>query len=327
MVGMKTNATFFLSFHRNSFALLGLLADHQVHGGEQVLLSTLDQAVSSQGKTVGSLLGSLGEETDLLKGTDETVGETTAPPGHAGNSEEVPDGTHVLEGTGQRVVQGSGVGAGSQILVVEELETGILDGLDTLGDGDHVGDTITLLNTQTNATVLGVGVVVLVSHEPLVDTEGTTRLQDTEDLAVHTDQLGGVDGSLDGVDSVEAVVGELHLHEVTLDEVHLVGETLLLSVVGGTVDLVVVVVQTGDVSTAELDHLTSGTTDTAANIQNLHTILQTGLHGEVVLVAGDSLVEGLTVGETAEVEGRAPAIFVEVGGQVVVAVILSVQVN
>lgn len=247
------------------------------------------------------------------------MGEATAPPGHASNGEEVPDGTHVLERTGQRVVPGGSVGAGSKILVVEELKAGILNGLDALRDSDHVGNTVTLLDTETNATVLGVVVVILVSHEPLVDTESTTGLQDTENLAVNTNQLGGVDGGLNGVDSIEGVVGELHLHEVTLDEVHLVGEALLLGVVGGTVDLVVVVVQTGDMSTAELDHLAGGTTDTTANIQNLHAVLETGLHGEVVLVAGDSLVEGLTVGETAEVEGGAPTIFVEVGGQVVVA--------
>jgi hypothetical protein len=39
-----------------------------------------------------------------------------------------------------------------------------------------------------------------------------------------------------------------------------------------------------------------------------------------MLVAGDGLVEGLTVGETAEVERGAPAVLVEVGSQVVVTV-------
>ena len=34
---------------------------------------------------------------------------------------------------------------------------------------------------------------------------------------------------------------------------------------------------------------------------------------------GDGLVKGLGVGEAAEVEGGAPAVFVEVGGEVVVA--------
>ncbi len=37
-----------------------------------------------------------------------------------------------------------------------------------------------------------------------------------------------------------------------------------------------------------------------------------------MLMAGNGAVEGFTVGEAAEVEGRAPAVFVEVGCEVVV---------
>ena len=36
-------------------------------------------------------------------------------------------------------------------------------------------------------------------------------------------------------------------------------------------------------------------------------------------MAGDALIEGLAVAEAAEVEGNTPAIFIEVGGEVVVA--------
>ena len=300
--------------------LLGLLANHEVHGSEEVLLSTLNQTVTGQGQAVGGLLGTLGEETDALTGTNEAVSNTTSPPGHAGNGKEVPGGAHVLEGARQRVVPRNGVGTSSQILVVLQVEAGVLHGLHTLGDADHVRDTVTLFDTEADATVLGIVVVVIVSHEPLVNSEGTAGLQDTEDFAVHTNQLRGVHSSLNGVDSVEAVVGEVHLHEVALDEGHLVGKTLLVGVVGGAVNLVVVVVQTGDVGTGELDHLTSGTTDTTADIQNLHVFGDTGHVGEVVLVAGNSLVERLTVGETAEVEGRTPSVLVEVGSKVVVAV-------
>jgi hypothetical protein len=44
-----------------------------------------------------------------------------------------------------------------------------------------------------------------------------------------------------------------------------------------------------------------------------------------VLVTGDGLVERLTVCEAAEVEGRAPAILVKVGGKVVVAIETSIS--
>lgn len=129
-----------------------------------------------------------------------------------------------------------------------------------------------------------------------------------------------MDGGFNSVYGIEAVVGEAHLHEVALNKGHLVRKALLVRVVRSAVDLVVVVVQTGNVSASELDHLAGRTTDTTANIQNLHILRDTSLEGKVVLVAGNGLVERLTVGEAAEVEGRTPSVLVEIGSQVVVAI-------
>lgn len=103
--------------------------------------------------------------------------------------------------------------------------------------------------------------------------------------------------------------GKTH-HEVALDKGQLLGEALLGSVVGSTLDLVVVVVQAGDVGTSELGNLTSRATDTAADIENAHVLLDADLVGEVVLVAGNGLVEGLAEGVAAEVEGLAPTVLV-----------------
>lgn len=89
----------------------------------------------------------------------------------------------------------------------------------------------------------------------------------------------------------------------------------------GTVDLVVVVVQTGDVCAGELGNLSCRSTDTTANIKNLHALLDANLVCKIVLMAGNGLVEGLANGETAEVERLAPAELVDVGGKVVVAAI------
>jgi hypothetical protein len=107
-------------------------------------------------------------------------------------------------------------------------------------------------------------------------------------------------------------------HEVTLDKVELVRKTLLCSVVGGSLDLVVVVVETSDVCARELDNLSGRATNTTTNIKDLHVVLEVHDVGEVVLVAGNGLFERLAVGETAEVERLTPAVLVKVGGQVVV---------
>lgn len=108
-------------------------------------------------------------------------------------------------------------------------------------------------------------------------------------------------------------------HEITLDKLKLVGQTLLEGVVGSSLDLVVVVVQAGNMSTCELGDLTGGTTHTATDIKNLHAVLDTDLVGKVVFMTGNGLVKGLALGESAEVEGLAPSVFVEIGSKVVVA--------
>lgn len=88
---------------------------------------------------------------------------------------------------------------------------------------------------------------------------------------------------------------------------------------GCAVDLIVVVVEASDASASELGNLAGGTANTTTNIKNLHALLHVHSVREVVLVAGDSLVERLADGEAAEVERLSPSIFVQVGRQVVVA--------
>lgn len=99
------------------------------------------------------------------------------------------------------------------------------------------------------------------------------------------------------------------------------GESLLLGVVCGTINLVVIVVETSDVCTRKLCNLSGGTSNTASNVQDSVAVLDPNLCGEVVLVTGNSLVETLTIGITAEVEGLSPAILVDVGGEIVVTLI------
>lgn len=98
----------------------------------------------------------------------------------------------------------------------------------------------------------------------------------------------------------------------------MLGKALLLGIVGCSVDLVVVVVETSDVAAGELCNLTGRATDTAADIEDFHALLDTNGVGQVVLVTGNCLVKGLAVGESAEVERLAPAILVQIRRQVVV---------
>lgn len=307
--------------------LLGFPSDHQVHGCEKLLLTTGNQTVSCKGKTVGCLLGTPRHKPDLLHGAHESVHESTTDTSHTQHSQEIPHSLHLLEVTRKRVIPGNGIGTISQILMMQQLESSGLDSIQTLGDFDHVGDTVSLLNTQSDFAMFWILVVVFVGHQPFVNTKDTAGLQDTADFAIHALEAGRVNGSLDSIDGVEAVVREGHLHKVTLLESEFVGETLAFGVAGGALDLVVVVVEADDVDAGKFDNLASGTADTAADIEHFHAFLEAHGVSEVVLVTGDGLTEGFAVCEAAEVEGGSPSVFVQVGREVVVTISIVSTVN
>lgn len=110
-------------------------------------------------------------------------------------------------------------------------------------------------------------------------------------------------------------------HEIALDEFQLVSETFLLRISCGALNLVVIVVETGDMGAGEFGNLAGWSSYTAANIEDFVSILNTNLGGEVVFVSGNGLVEGLPVCESAEVERLAPSVFVEISSQVVVTIL------
>jgi hypothetical protein len=58
--------------------------------------------------------------------------------------------------------------------------------------------------------------VVFVSHHPLEVSEARARLEDSEQLFVDNDLLGGVFNSLEGETSINAVVGGGDVVEITL---------------------------------------------------------------------------------------------------------------
>lgn len=205
-------------------------------------------------------------------------------------------------------------------MVDEDLEATVGKGLTGDVDGEHLGDTVAELDLVADLSVLWVGLVVLVGHDPLVDGEDTTWLEDLVDLLVALLEVWRVAGGLDGVDLVEGALVELEVHEVALDEVEVVLETGLLGLVLGLLDLVVVVVETDDVTVGEPGNLSGGATNTTADVEDEVALLDASHVREVVLVSGDGGLEVLALVEATEVEGGAPAVLVEVGDDVVVGV-------
>lgn len=69
---------------------------------------------------------------------------------------------------------------------------------------------------------------------------------------------------------------------------------------------------------SEFGNLSGRSSNTTADIEDFVSILDPNLGGKVVFVAGNCLVEGFTVCKSAEVEGLAPAIFVQIRSKIIV---------
>ena len=119
----------------------------------------------------------------------------------------------MLEVAGERVIPGRSIRTLGQILVEFELETCSFDGGEAFGDLDHVGNSVALLNAKADFAVMCVVVVVVVRHEPFVDTKYAAWFEHAEDLRVDAFKGGGVNSGFDGVDRVERILGEGHLLE------------------------------------------------------------------------------------------------------------------
>ena len=75
-------------------------------------------------------------------------------------------------------------------------------------------------------------------------------------------------------------------------------------------NLVLVDVQTRDMAACELDHFAGRPPYAAADVEDLHAGLDVYVVGQVVLVASDSTLKRLAVGESTEVEALMPSILV-----------------
>ena len=91
-------------------------------------------------------------------------------------------------------------------------------------------------------------------------------------------------------------------HEISLDEVQLVCKALLLGISCCALNLVVVVVQAGDVCASELGNFSCWASNSTADVEDFVAVFDANFGGEVVFMAGNGLIEWFTVCETAEVE-------------------------
>ena len=84
-------------------------------------------------------------------------------------------------------------------------------------------------------------------------------------------------------------------------------------------DLIGIVIQADDIASSESCNLSRRFANTTANVKHSHRLIDLDPMGKVVFMARESLEQSLANAKSAEVERLCPGLFVEVGGQVVVA--------
>lgn len=174
----------------------------------------------------------------------------------------------------------------------------------SVGEGEVIED---LLLDLVFRVVLGEG-------HPGEATEDTTGAEHTVNLREELVELSGVGSGLHVVTGIEGVVREGELVEVTLDGLAAVGEVVLGDPGVTASDLEVRDSDTGDVGAGELGNVHKGTADTAAEITDILARADSELAGKPVLLAEERGVEALTLVAGSKVEGLAPAVLVEAGG-------------
>ena len=166
------------------YNLLRLLANKEHHGSEKLRLAAGNEGVTGNLEGLSDVVGSLGNETNLLETPHGVLGEELADSGRAQDRENVPEGLGLEDVALKGVVPGGAVIAGSEVLLVLDLKANSLQSLASGVDSAHLGDTVTdllglaqvpisctYLDTVSNLLVLRVRGVPDVGHAPLVDGE------------------------------------------------------------------------------------------------------------------------------------------------------------
>jgi len=299
------------------FLLLERLASkEEVHRSKDIKLSTTGKSISGSAQHLVSLSSSLGGELKGLKNLDSLLGEEATSLGVFDVGKRPSTLDSIIPGNIVSVLRGSG----SHVVALYEFESSRLEGVINLLGSAHIGETITGLDLVLDATVLLIGGVILISHNPVVGGEVATGLEDLVHLLETSNTVGGVACGLDGVDGIDGVLGEVEVHEVTLDSLAEVLKVVLDVQDVGTFDLVVVVVDAGNIGTRETGNSTHGSTDTTAEVEDMLSGAKAERVSKEVLMTGERSGETLSREAGSKMEALSPSVLVEIGDEVVVVV-------
>mmetsp|Transcript_77223 Transcript_77223/g.165550 ORF Transcript_77223/g.165550 Transcript_77223/m.165550 type:complete len:200 (-) Transcript_77223:218-817(-) len=162
--------------------------------------------------------------------------------------------------------------------------------------------------------------IVFVGQAPLIADEHGSGFENAQDLAVDLQAVRCVACGLDGIGAIEVGVGEGQLHEVGLNQLHLIADALPEGNDVTTVNLEVI---DGDglyLRACEARDVARRPADATTTIKEEVVFVNAETPGQVILMAEDGLAEALTLTPVGEVEARTPTPLIELRRQVVVGV-------
>ena len=283
---------------------LWLFEHEHVHGREETLLATLDECNARIDKHLVNGNHALRGDVQVLCDGDQRMVELCF------ELEQLQAGGQSPPPGCQRTVCLDG-----QVTALEQLEADILSGV--LGDlpAPQVWQSVPDDNFVSNGDVRLVLVVIVRCRDPLVGHKDAPWLQAPVHLRVDLLQSRSVASGFDGVRSIECLVLEGHLQEVSPDGGAEVGESQTRVVIRGTVHLVLVDGDTRNLPLAGRRDGAHGSTDTASDVECLLSRSEADERRDA------SLVGRLTGGpvfarkQRGEMERGSPSPFIQVGNE------------
>lgn len=92
-----------------------------------------------------------------------------------------------------------------------ENETSSLNRFGSLVLSAHVDNAIAALNPESNSTMLGIGLIETIRHDPLIYTKATAWFKDAEDLLIYFLKAWGMDCGFDDIDCIECIIWEIKM--------------------------------------------------------------------------------------------------------------------
>ena len=251
----------------------GLLGDNLVGGSEESHAVSLNEGLSVFSQSIEKGLEVAGEDAEANEGVDDF-------------SEELVEGISTINELVLVSVDGG-------VLAEENLESDLLEILDHFLGVDGHDSSNKGLHTVHDINMAHVRGIIVLQREPIEEGHFSSRLEDTVELLEESLTILSVGEHLNLVKTIEVLVLEGEGVVVVSD---LEGKTIsvsgLLGITLGNFDLVLVDVDTGDLSSSNSAHVVGNTTTATPDIKDMSIGLEVQITGHLPLEENLVLKDG-----------------------------------